>query len=267
MWGDGSAVRSYTYVDDMVDGIFRLMHSDLEGAVNIGCPQYVTVRELVEIVAAVAGKKIVIKPVEGPVGSSPGISATGEFTRSAGAPALTSARASSGPILGSLSRSPLTAPGELWPDEDTGGVEQPDGLEVRLGRDALYAMQATFWMAQGHQTDFLLARPACSTAEAGSPPCRLIASDRLFDATNYLAKTWLYFPAYFWRMITSPLDAPAGALRPGLCDRPVRSRVLLGNGPGAAPAGEAGRQGPSCPAVSAGPPQRLGPLVPMGRAG
>ncbi len=68
MWGDGNAVRSYTYVDNMVDGIFRLMHSDLEGAANIGCPQYVTVRELVEMVAAVAGKRIVIKPIEGPVG-------------------------------------------------------------------------------------------------------------------------------------------------------------------------------------------------------
>jgi nucleoside-diphosphate-sugar epimerase len=68
IWGDGSAVRSYTYVDDMVDGIYRLMHSDLEGAVNIGCPQYVTVKELVEVAAEVAGKKVVIKSVPGPVG-------------------------------------------------------------------------------------------------------------------------------------------------------------------------------------------------------
>ncbi len=68
IWGDGSAVRSYTYVDDMVDGIFRLMHSHLEGAVNIGCPQYVTVKELVEAVAAVAGKKIQVKSIAGPVG-------------------------------------------------------------------------------------------------------------------------------------------------------------------------------------------------------
>ncbi len=68
IWGDGSAVRSYTYVDDMVDGIFRLMHSNLEGAVNIGCPQYVTVKELVDTVALVAGKNIKIKPVAGPVG-------------------------------------------------------------------------------------------------------------------------------------------------------------------------------------------------------
>ena len=68
VWGDGSAVRSYTYVDDMVDGIYALMQSDLLGAVNIGCPQYVTVDELVETVAKVAGKTIHIKHVEGPVG-------------------------------------------------------------------------------------------------------------------------------------------------------------------------------------------------------
>ncbi len=68
----------------------------------------------------------------------------------------------------------------------------------------LYAMQATFWMSQGHQTDFLLARAGFAQLRKMVPPqCRLIASDRLFDATNYLAKTWLYFPGYLWRMITS----------------------------------------------------------------
>jgi GDP-D-mannose 3', 5'-epimerase len=68
VWGDGSAVRSYTHVNDMVDGIYMLMHSDLEGAVNIGCPQYVTVDELVAAVAEVAGKRIEIRHVDGPVG-------------------------------------------------------------------------------------------------------------------------------------------------------------------------------------------------------
>src|SRR5450759_452851 len=68
VWGDGSAVRSYTYVDDMIDGIYRLMHSDLDGAVNIGCPQYVTVKQLVEVVAEVAGKRVLIKSIPGPVG-------------------------------------------------------------------------------------------------------------------------------------------------------------------------------------------------------
>ena len=68
VWGDGTAIRSYTHVDDMTDGIYRLTHSDLEGAVNIGCPQYVSVKELVETVAEIAGKKIKIKYVDGPVG-------------------------------------------------------------------------------------------------------------------------------------------------------------------------------------------------------
>ncbi len=68
VWGDGTAVRSYTYVSDMVDGIYRLMHSDLEGAANIGCPQYVTVKELVETTAEVAGKRINVQWVKGPVG-------------------------------------------------------------------------------------------------------------------------------------------------------------------------------------------------------
>ena len=68
VWGDGTAIRSYTYVSDMIQGIYMLMHSDLEGPVNIGCPQYVTVDELVSTVAKVAGKEINISHVEGPVG-------------------------------------------------------------------------------------------------------------------------------------------------------------------------------------------------------
>jgi nucleoside-diphosphate-sugar epimerase len=68
VWGDGTAVRSYTYVSDMVAGVYLLMHSDLEGATNIGCPQYVTVKELVDTVVEVSGKKVNVKYVKGPVG-------------------------------------------------------------------------------------------------------------------------------------------------------------------------------------------------------
>ena len=68
VWGDGTAVRSYTHVNDMVEGIYMLMQSDLRGAANIGCPQYVDVNELVATVAEVAGKKIHVRHVEGPVG-------------------------------------------------------------------------------------------------------------------------------------------------------------------------------------------------------
>ena len=68
IWGDGSAIRSYTYVDDMVDGIYRLMQSDIEEPTNIGSPQYVSVDELVDTIAEVAGKRINSKYVDGPVG-------------------------------------------------------------------------------------------------------------------------------------------------------------------------------------------------------
>jgi nucleoside-diphosphate-sugar epimerase len=68
VWGDGSAIRSYTYVDDMVDGIYKLTHSDLTVATNIGSPEYVSVDELVRTVADVAGKRIRIVHIDGPVG-------------------------------------------------------------------------------------------------------------------------------------------------------------------------------------------------------
>ncbi len=68
VWGDGTAIRSYTYIDDMTEGIYRLMQSDLVGPVNIGSPEYVTVDELAHTVAEIAGKEISIEHVEGPVG-------------------------------------------------------------------------------------------------------------------------------------------------------------------------------------------------------
>ncbi len=68
VWGDGTAIRSYTYVDDMVDGIYKLMQSGVERPTNIGSPEYVAVKGLVETVADVAGKHVQIKWVHGPVG-------------------------------------------------------------------------------------------------------------------------------------------------------------------------------------------------------
>lgn len=68
VWGDGTAVRSYTYISDMVDGVYMLMQSDLERPVNIGSPEYVTVAGLVATVIEVSGKRINVKYVKGPVG-------------------------------------------------------------------------------------------------------------------------------------------------------------------------------------------------------
>jgi GDP-D-mannose 3', 5'-epimerase len=68
IWGDGTAMRAYTYVDDMVDGIVTLMKSQLENGVNIGRREYVSVDELALLVAEIAGKKVHLRHVDGPVG-------------------------------------------------------------------------------------------------------------------------------------------------------------------------------------------------------
>lgn len=68
VWGDGTAVRSHLFIDDLVNGIFLLMSSDLNVPVNIGSPEYVTVDQLVNLVIGVSGKKLTIKHIKGPVG-------------------------------------------------------------------------------------------------------------------------------------------------------------------------------------------------------
>ena len=68
MWGNGTAIRSYTYVDDMVDGIYRLTQSEVTLPTNIGSPEYVSVNELLQAVADIADKRVRVKHINGPVG-------------------------------------------------------------------------------------------------------------------------------------------------------------------------------------------------------
>jgi dTDP-glucose 4,6-dehydratase len=65
VFGDGSQTRSLCYVSDLVDGIFRLMASDLSDPVNIGNPQELTIRQLAEKVIALTGSRsrIVSRPL------------------------------------------------------------------------------------------------------------------------------------------------------------------------------------------------------------
>jgi len=58
VWGDGKQTRSYCYIDDCVEGIFRLMQSDYHEPINLGSDRMVTVDELVDIIANIASKKI-----------------------------------------------------------------------------------------------------------------------------------------------------------------------------------------------------------------
>lgn len=58
IWGDGLQTRSFTYIDDCVDGTLRLMKSDVREPLNIGSSELVTINELSDIVAKIAGIEI-----------------------------------------------------------------------------------------------------------------------------------------------------------------------------------------------------------------
>lgn len=58
IWGDGQQTRSFMYVDDCVEGVYRLMRSDYRQPLNLGTEELITVNELVDTIAAIAGKTI-----------------------------------------------------------------------------------------------------------------------------------------------------------------------------------------------------------------
>lgn len=58
VWGDGKQTRSFCYIDDCLEGTYRLMESNHDEPLNIGSDRLVTVDELVDLIAGVAGKKI-----------------------------------------------------------------------------------------------------------------------------------------------------------------------------------------------------------------
>jgi dTDP-glucose 4,6-dehydratase len=65
VFGDGSQTRSFCYVDDLIEGIYRLLMSDYSLPVNIGNPSEITLKEFAEEVIAVTGtrRKIIYKPL------------------------------------------------------------------------------------------------------------------------------------------------------------------------------------------------------------
>lgn len=58
VWGDGRQTRSFMYIDDCIEGIYRIMQSDHSAPLNLGTDELVSVDELVDLVAEVAGKTI-----------------------------------------------------------------------------------------------------------------------------------------------------------------------------------------------------------------
>lgn len=68
IWGDGKQTRSFLYIDECLEGTLRLMNSDWPGPVNIGSEEMVTINQLAKIIMEIAGKKLSLKHIPGPLG-------------------------------------------------------------------------------------------------------------------------------------------------------------------------------------------------------
>ena len=67
VWGDGKQTRSFLYIDECLEGTIRLARSTT-GPVNIGSEEMVSIDKLVHIVSDVAGKRVSIRHIPGPLG-------------------------------------------------------------------------------------------------------------------------------------------------------------------------------------------------------
>ena len=83
VFGDGSQTRSFCFVDDLVEGIYRLLHSDYPHPVNIGNPSEITIRDFAEEIIKLTGttQKVVYKdlPKDDPTQRRPDISKAKEI--------------------------------------------------------------------------------------------------------------------------------------------------------------------------------------------
>jgi len=68
IWGDGEQTRSFCYINDCVEGIYRLMRSDFHEPLNLGQDRMVTINGLADIIAEIADVKISKKHIDGPQG-------------------------------------------------------------------------------------------------------------------------------------------------------------------------------------------------------
>jgi nucleoside-diphosphate-sugar epimerase len=68
IWGDGEQTRSFCYIDDCVTGIYKLMRSDYQEPLNLGQDRLITINQLADLIANIAGISIAKKHVPGPQG-------------------------------------------------------------------------------------------------------------------------------------------------------------------------------------------------------
>jgi nucleoside-diphosphate-sugar epimerase len=68
IWGDGEQTRSFCYIDDCIEGLYRLMESDFREPLNLGQDRMVTINELADMIASIAGVSVRKVHVPGPQG-------------------------------------------------------------------------------------------------------------------------------------------------------------------------------------------------------
>jgi nucleoside-diphosphate-sugar epimerase len=68
VWGDGTQLRSFCHVDDAVEGLIRLMNSDIETPVNIGSDEEISIKDFTQMIIDISGKSLEIEYVDGAIG-------------------------------------------------------------------------------------------------------------------------------------------------------------------------------------------------------
>jgi GDP-D-mannose 3', 5'-epimerase len=68
LWGDGEQTRSFCYIADCTEGIYRLMRSECADPLNLGTDRLVSINDLAEIIIRISGKRISIAHIDGPQG-------------------------------------------------------------------------------------------------------------------------------------------------------------------------------------------------------
>ena len=68
IWGDGEQSRSFCFIDDCVEGVYRLMQSDHGQPINLGRDRMVTINELAQMIINISGKRLTLDHVDGPQG-------------------------------------------------------------------------------------------------------------------------------------------------------------------------------------------------------
>lgn len=68
IWGDGKQTRSFLYIDECIEGVLKLTRSDVREPLNIGSDEMIALNALARMVISIAGKKLEIRHIPGPLG-------------------------------------------------------------------------------------------------------------------------------------------------------------------------------------------------------